>query len=141
MNKNIIIAIVVVIVLAVGGWLIFGNSNDKNSTTPTTSSNSGSTAETNSNSSNSNTSQPTATNSVSMADMSFSPASITVKKGTKVTWTNNDSLSHTVTADDSSFGSDTLSHGTTFSHTFDTAGTFAYHCNFHSNMHGTVVVQ
>ena len=85
---------------------------------------------------------PDATGSaVSIASFSFQPATLTVSVGTTVTWTNNDSASHTVTADDGSFKSGTLGKGGTFSQTFATAGTFAYHCNFHSSMTGTITVQ
>jgi plastocyanin len=78
---------------------------------------------------------------VSIASFSFQPAALTVSVGTTVTWTNNDSASHTVTADDGSFKSDTLGKGGTFSQTFATAGTFAYHCAIHSSMTGTITVQ
>lgn len=80
-------------------------------------------------------------NAVSIASFSFQPAAITVSVGTTVTWTNNDSASHTVTADDGSFKSGTLATGATFSQTFATAGTFAYHCSIHSSMKGTVTVR
>jgi plastocyanin len=78
---------------------------------------------------------------VAIANFSFQPATITVPVGTTVTWTNNDSASHTVTADDGSFKSESLGSGATFSQTFATAGTFAYHCAIHSTMKGTVVVK
>ena len=78
---------------------------------------------------------------VSIANFSFKPAVITVSVGTTVTWTNNDSAGHTVTADDGSFTSDTLGSGATFSRTFATAGTFAYHCSIHPSMKGTVTVR
>jgi plastocyanin len=78
---------------------------------------------------------------VSIANFSFQPATITVPVGTTVTWTNNDSANHTVTADDGSFQSESLGSGATFSQTFATAGTFAYHCAIHSSMKGTVVVK
>jgi plastocyanin len=89
--------------------------------------------------------QPVATNAVTIADDSFSPTAIKVGKGTSVTWTTTGSDGHTVTADDSSFDSSngsgaTLAAGSTFSHTFAAAGTFAYHCKVHSSMHGTVTV-
>lgn len=70
----------------------------------------------------------------------FGPATIDVAVGTTVTWTNNDPFPHTVTADDGSFGSDTLGSTAQFSHTFDVAGTFTYHCAIHSTMTGTVTV-
>ncbi len=71
---------------------------------------------------------------------SFQPADLTVAVGTTVTWTNKDSAPHTVTADDSSFKSGNLSIDATFSQTFSTAGTFAYHCAIHSSMKGTITV-
>jgi plastocyanin len=78
---------------------------------------------------------------VAIANFSFQPPTITVPVGTTVTWTNNDSASHTVTADDGSFKSETLGSGATFSQVFPTAGTFAYHCSIHSTMTGTVIVK
>ena len=77
---------------------------------------------------------------VSIANFAFAPASMTVAVGTTVVWTNSDSAGHTVTADDGSFKSDTLGTGTTFSQTFTTAGTYAYHCAIHSSMTGTITV-
>jgi plastocyanin len=78
---------------------------------------------------------------VTIANFSFQPATVTVQVGDSVTWTNQDGAPHTATADDGSFDSGTLSQGDTGSHTFDTAGTFAYHCEIHPNMTGSVVVQ
>ena len=75
-----------------------------------------------------------------MSNFAFSPASMTIKAGASLTWTNADTVAHTVTADDSSFDSGNVAAGATFSHTFATAGTFAYHCNIHSSMHGTITV-
>jgi plastocyanin len=78
---------------------------------------------------------------VSIVNMDYSPADVTIKKGTKVTWTNNDDVAHTVTADSgNAFDSGNMNKGATFSHTFDTVGTIAYHCTFHSNMHGKITV-
>jgi plastocyanin len=80
-------------------------------------------------------------NTVAIANFAFAPASLTVAVGTTVTWTNGDSASHTVTADDGSFKSDKLANGATFSQTFTSAGTFAYHCSIHPSMTATVTVQ
>ena len=79
-------------------------------------------------------------NSVSIMNFSFSPASLTVKVGTKVTWTNHDSVTHTVTADQGAFNS-TVPAGGSFSFTFSKAGTYAYHCMIHPFMMATIVVQ
>ena len=79
-------------------------------------------------------------NDVSIAGMAF-PATTTVKVGSRVTWTNNDAMAHTVTSDDAtSFKSGTIDLGKTFSYTANTVGSFGYHCDFHSNMKATLVV-
>ena len=91
-----------------------------------------------SNSSNNNT--PPSTNAVSIVNMSFSPSSITVSAGTTVKWTNNDNMTHTVTADDASFDSGNITSGSSSSKTFSTVGTYKYHCTIHPSMTGTVVV-
>jgi plastocyanin len=79
-------------------------------------------------------------NSVSIMNFSFSPNSLTVKVGTKVTWTNHDSVTHTVTANQGAFNSPVLP-GNSFSFTFTKAGTYAYHCMIHPSMMATIVVQ
>ena len=77
---------------------------------------------------------------VTIIDFAFQPASLEVPMGTTVTWTNQGTAPHTVTADDGAFDSGTLQPGSTFSLTFDTPGTFTYHCEIHPNMMGTIVV-
>jgi plastocyanin len=74
-------------------------------------------------------------------NFAFSPATLTVKTGTKVTWTNSDSVTHTVTADQGTFDSGGLSPGSSFSFTFTKTGTYSYHCNIHHSMTATVIVQ
>jgi plastocyanin len=79
---------------------------------------------------------------VSMEDTSFQPGNVTVKAGDSVTWTNNDSIGHDVTADDFESGEPgAMNEGDTFAHTFDTAGTFDYVCSVHPGMEGTVKVE
>ena len=80
-------------------------------------------------------------NSIALANFAFAPSSLTVKVGTKVTWTNNDSATHTVTADQGAFDSKDLPPGQSYSFTFTKAGTYAYHCAIHPSMTATVVVQ
>ncbi len=77
---------------------------------------------------------------VSIKSMAFSITSLSVTAGTKVTWTNNDGIDHTVTADDGSFDSGNIAPGGTFNHTFATAGTVNYHCAIHSMMKASVIV-
>jgi plastocyanin len=132
MKKGVIIGLLAVVVL-VGAAAALMMSNDSKSkgdgnTNPTTSSNP------------SDQEQAVATTSVDIMDMAFSPANITVKKGQTVTWTNKDTVSHTVTGDTSgNINSDTLAEGDTYQFTFNEVGTFAYHCSFHP-FTGTVVV-
>lgn len=76
---------------------------------------------------------------VSIKNFAFNPASVTIKAGDTVEWTNDDSTTHTVTGTD--FDSGDLAPGSTFSHQFTSAGTFDYHCSIHTFMTGSVVVQ
>src|SRR5579883_1778903 len=78
-------------------------------------------------------------NSISIANFAFSPSSLTVKAGTKVTWTNNDSVTHTVTEGNGAFNSGDLAPGSSFSFTFSKAGTYSYHCSIHPSMTATIV--
>jgi plastocyanin len=77
----------------------------------------------------------------SNSGLNFSPSTLKLVIGVNntVTWTNDDSTKHSVTASDGSFNA-TLAPGTTFTHTFASAGTFDYHCIFHNFMKGTVTV-
>jgi plastocyanin len=77
---------------------------------------------------------------VTIDNFAFAPATLTVKVGSTVTWTNKDEEPHTVAASDGSFHSPGMGTGATFTHTFSTAGTFDYVCSIHPMMHGTVVV-
>jgi plastocyanin len=79
--------------------------------------------------------------SVEIVDFAFQPATVTIKQGEAVTWTNKGSHDHTVTADDGSFDSGSLSTGDAFANLFLEAGTFQYHDSIYPDrMTGTVVV-
>ncbi|TEW64742.1 amidase [Mucilaginibacter phyllosphaerae] len=83
---------------------------------------------------------PAASVSVEIKNFAFSASSVSIKKGGTVTWTNADSTPHTVTDNAGSFDSNSMATSATYSRKFETAGTYTYHCNFHSSMTGTVVV-
>ncbi|RUP03225.1 MAG: amidase [Mycobacterium sp.] len=83
---------------------------------------------------------PVAGDQVSIDNFAFAPATLTVRAGDTVTWTNRDEEPHTVAANDGSFHSPGMGTGATFSRTFATPGTFDYVCSIHPMMHGTVVV-
>ena len=78
---------------------------------------------------------------VEIKNFAFSPATITVAKGTKVTWTNRDNTDHTVTSDvlGGALDSPNIGPGESWSFTFTQDVTYAYHCTPHRAMKGTVV--
>ncbi|MEA2528302.1 MAG: hypothetical protein QOF73_5529 [Thermomicrobiales bacterium] len=78
---------------------------------------------------------------VDIKDFVFNPASVEVAVGTTVTWTNSDSAPHTASQEGGGFQSNRLDQAATYSFTFDTAGTYEYFCEYHPNMHGTVIVK
>ncbi len=105
---------------------------------------------------------PTATSSstpaaggttVKIAGFAFSPTTLTVKPGTKVTWINNDTAPHNVVstngpgvnaATTSMFNGGSMSTGQTFSFTFNKPGTYYYECSIHkalASMHAVVIVK
>jgi plastocyanin len=86
------------------------------------------------------TTAATAPNAATIKGFSFQPDVLKVKVGAKVTWTNDDTVPHTVTADTNSFASGNLQPAGSFSFTFTRPGTYAYHCSIHPSMHGSVVV-
>jgi hypothetical protein len=77
-----------------------------------------------------------------LGSAAFGPNPLNVGLGTTVIWVNQDSVAHTVTSDDGSFESGTLTPGQAFSHTFNVAGTFTYYCSIHgrASMNGSVAV-
>ncbi len=75
-----------------------------------------------------------------IVDFNYKPADLKVKAGTTVTFTNEDSFAHTVTAKDKSFDSGNMDKDATFEMEFATAGTFEYLCAIHNSMTGKVTV-
>jgi len=87
------------------------------------------------------TAAPGGGSAVTVQGFAFSPDDLTVSVGTTVTWTNQDGFDHTTTADDGSWNGPLSGGGGSFVFTFDTAGTFEYHCNIHPSMTATVTVE
>ncbi len=123
----IVIIIIAVVLFAIGIFYVLNSR--KTATAPSTTT-----------TSTSSTGSTVTTNIVNIKEMAFTPDNITVKTGTTVTWTNDDSVVHTVTANDGSFASDSLAQGKSYSHTFNTPGTYKYRCVIHPNMTGIVTV-
>ena len=96
---------------------------------------------------------PAAGHTVAIQNFTFAPQTLTVKAGTRVSWTNNDSTPHTVTSTDGPstsasptalFDSGQLASGASFSFTFTKAGTYYYECTIHASMasmHAAIVVK
>jgi plastocyanin len=84
---------------------------------------------------------PGQSNTVTMINIAFSPSTLTVSKGTTVTWQNNDGVTHTSTSDDGLWDTGNIAPGSSKDVTFSNAGTFKYHCTIHASMTGTIIVQ
>lgn len=148
MSKNTkkIIVVVVVVLLCVGGAfaLTSGNSEAPSDEESSHHEEAHKSSETKSSSNdNAQSSTPEATNSVEIKDYAYAPVSITVKVGTKVTWTNQDSVRHDVVDDNNDSNgpsSNLLAKDESYSFTFTKAGTYKYHCTPHPYMKGTVIV-
>ena len=78
---------------------------------------------------------------IDISGFAFNPATITIKKGTTIRWTQKDSTRHSATSDDGVFDSQLLSQDKTWRHTFNDTGTFKYHCRPHPSMKGEVIVE
>ncbi len=87
--------------------------------------------------------QAVQTTTVDIKDFAYTPTKIQVKKGTTVTWINQDTIGHDITPDrenDNFRASELLDKGETYTFTFNEAGTYTYHCSPHPYMKGTVEV-
>jgi plastocyanin len=122
LSRNLIIviaAVIVIVVIAASVMLASPKSNNGGTTPPDT-------------------------NPVSItSSFTFSPGELTIHVGQNVTWTNDASVTHTVTSDSSSlesFSSGPMTHGQTFTHQFNAIGDFNYHCSIHTTMTGTIHV-
>ena len=74
-------------------------------------------------------------------DQSFVPQFISMPIESTVSWTNDDSIQHSITSDEEGlFASGPISPGDTFDNKFDTPGEFGYHCSTHPWMTGRVLV-
>ncbi|MBI2022659.1 cupredoxin family copper-binding protein [Candidatus Daviesbacteria bacterium] len=91
----------------------------------------------------SGTSTNTNTNTVSVniSNSKYSPSEVTINSGDTVTWTNKDSIAHTVTANNGNFDSRNIGPGESFSYKFTSSGSFSYFCKIHPDMKGVVTVK
>ena len=121
--KNIII--VTVILVAVAGAIYFviftGNNNQPTVTSDQV---------------------PTGAAVIKIKDFAFSPSEVKVKKGTKITWINNDSAPHTITSDSGApLDSATIFTGQSFVFVINDVGNYDYHCKIHPTMKSRIIVE
>lgn len=140
MSRTSILVIIVLVALAVAAFFLVSSSMQKNTGTPTSSPISNQTPTETPNVTSSPSGEAVQTSQVTISNFSFNPSSVTVKKGTKVTWTNNDNVPHAVNSDNGIFNSQTMQPGDSFSFTFTEAGSYPYNCSIHPNMKATIVV-
>jgi plastocyanin len=151
MKKNIaVIVVVALVVVGIGasvamrrnGEPVTGTSTSSTAADQNDESTSGTEHTAMNNAQSQQDSQPAqSTSKVSIENFAFTPAHITVRKGTTVTWTNNDSTSHNVVSDTTTGPqSEVLGNGKSYSYTFNEAGEFSYKCGLHPSMTGTVTV-
>lgn len=139
---NIVIAIVAAIVIGIGGYFWYSGSTKTETTPPPAAEPTPAP-----------TPEPTPTPSpvppatsaranVDIQGYLYNPRVITVKRGTTVTWTNKDTMAHTVTSLGANLTLNSALFGVnqSYSYTFNTVGIFEYYCKPHPYMKGTVVV-
>lgn len=119
MRKTFLLVLILVLAAGVFGGCSNTSPTNSNSTTAVTPSDS--------------------SNLILIENFKFSPETLTIKTGDTVEWKNNDSTIHTIVFDN--LKSDSINQGGTYTHTFDTAGTFNYICGVHPSMKGTIIVQ
>jgi plastocyanin len=75
---------------------------------------------------------------VTIKGFAFSPKTLKVKAGTKIKVSNKDGTTHTFTADKGAFDTGDIDGGASATVSVKKRGTYAYHCNIHSSMKGTI---
>ncbi|HEX7586010.1 MAG TPA: cupredoxin family copper-binding protein [Patescibacteria group bacterium] len=136
MKKRILIPIVLSSVLFLGGC----SYGSQNTSVPTAIPQSGIPSVSSPKNTENQPAQPGAvSNMITIQNFAFNPTPLTIKTGTTVTWTNKDSVTHTVNS--ASFNSGNLANGDKFQFTFTSPGTYNYSCGIHPSMQGTIIVQ
>ncbi|UWQ97742.1 cupredoxin family copper-binding protein [Rhodobacteraceae bacterium S2214] len=78
---------------------------------------------------------------VTIKNMAFSPANLTIKAGDTVTWVNEDRAAHSAwESANNAFDTGLLSTGQSAALTFGAAGSFNYRCRPHGNMRGSITI-
>jgi plastocyanin len=83
----------------------------------------------------------TRTHTVTIENVQYNPARLTVRRGERIVWVNKDLFPHTVTATDRAFDSGSIDVSRSWTFTAHKPGTFRYSCTFHPTMQGTIEVK
>ncbi len=78
---------------------------------------------------------------VEIKDFAFSPADLTIRAGTKVTWVNRDAAPHNAVADGKTWSTEVLTKNSSGTVTFESPGVYTYHCSIHPYMKAVLTVQ
>nr|WP_226816404.1 cupredoxin family copper-binding protein [Advenella sp. FME57] len=78
---------------------------------------------------------------VTIQNMQFVPAALTVRPGDRVTWVNKDLVPHTASAAGSQFDSGVIAAGASWAYTVKKEGTLGYVCRYHPGMQATLMAQ
>jgi plastocyanin len=81
------------------------------------------------------------THAVTIENMQFSPATLTVAPGERIVWTNQDLFPHTATADDGAFDSKAIAAQAQWTFLAGKSGEYAYGCTFHPTMKARLIVR
>ena len=84
------------------------------------------------------------TYTVTIENLQFEPQTLTVKRGDRVVWVNQDLVPHTATAEKSApknFDSHSIAPNTSWTYIASTPGRYAYMCTLHPTMKATLVVE
>ena len=84
---------------------------------------------------------PDEDNVIQIENFTFSPAELSIKPGTTVTWTNPDDIPHSIVEDKTNFPPKPLDTGEKFSMKFTVPGEIGYFCGFHPHMKGKIIVK
>lgn len=83
-------------------------------------------------------------NEIFLLYKTFSPTSLSIKKGTTIKFTNKDNANHSVTSGNGVLNSGKIKSEDSYSYTFDNIGSYYFYCNYHSDNkqeNGVIIVQ
>src|SRR5262249_9446667 len=81
------------------------------------------------------------TYNVTIENMQFTPADLTVHAGDRIVWTNKDFFPHSATANDKKFDSGGIASGASWTYEAKTNGDYPYGCTFHPPMKAQIAVR